>query len=351
MERSRVPQVAEWAHHLRAVLTAIALSENRVRGVAVGGALYASAVASRYLFGLEGFAFLTFFPAISLSALAGGAVVGAGFAVLSGFTAWFLFIAPAWSFEVATAADGLAILAFSVVAAIEVLLMDQLSAALREADAARARAADALDAQRVMFLEFQHRVANGLQSAASLLAVERRRLEAGGDADPAETLGDAARRLQAMARLHRRLYDPDTAQSDFRGIVEEVCQELKIAFGAEAVTVEVDVPPRLPIGVDRLLPLALLVAEAVTNSFKHGFSDGRAGTIQVRLSSAGGTYELVVRDDGPGLPDRPAGVSGRESLGMLVLQSLAQRIGGRLELTSEEGAVTRLVYPATGAAA
>ena len=350
MERSRFPQVAEWARHLRAVLTAVALSENRVRGVAVGGALYAFAVASRYLFGLEGFAFLTFFPAISLSALAGGAVVGAGFAVLSGLTAWFLFIAPAWSFEVATAADGLAILGFSVVAAIEVLLMDQLSAALREADAARARAADALDAQRVMFLEFQHRVANGLQSAASLLAMERRRLGTGGP-DPAETLDDAARRLQAMARLHRRLYDPNTAQLDFRGVVEEVCQELRVAFGAEAVTVEVDVPPRLSIGVDRLLPLALLVAEAVTNSFKHGFSDGRAGTIQVRLSSTGGTYELVVRDDGPGLPEKPAGESGRESLGLLVLRSLAQRIGGRLELTSEGGAVTRLIFPAAGAAA
>ena len=224
------------------------------------------------------------------------------------------------------------------------VLVDQLSSALRRAEVAQRQAEDALDAQRTMFLEFQHRVANSLQSVAGLLAVERKRVQAG-ETDPGETLSDAARRLQAMARLHRRLYDPDTARRDFRAVVAEVCEELRVAMGAEAVEFDVDIPDRVSIGVERLLPLALLVAEAVTNSLKHAYTAGRAGTIRISLLALARHYELTVRDDGPGLPKHPVVQAGQESLGMMVMRSLAQRLGGRLEVLSDRGTVTRLTFP------
>jgi two-component sensor histidine kinase len=199
---------------LRAVLTLLTLAESPRKGIVAGTVLYAFAITSCFL-GLERFALLTFVPVIGLSALLGGVAVGASFALLSGITAWFLFIPPVWSFRLATAADGFALLGFGMIAAAEVLLMDQLSGALRTAASARRCAA-----QRAMLLEFQHRIANGIQSAASLLVPERMRLGSG-VADAAEMLEAAASRLQAMARLHRRLYDPDTTQHDFGALLEE----------------------------------------------------------------------------------------------------------------------------------
>lgn len=204
---------------LRAVLTLLTFAESPRKGIVAGTVLYAFAITSCFL-GLERFALLTFVPVIGLSALLGGVAVGASFALLSGITAWFLFIPPVWSFRLATAADGFALLGFGMIAAAEVLLMDQLSGALRTAASARRCAADTLDVQRAMLLEFQHRIANGIQSAASLLVPERMRLGSG-VADAAEMLEAAASRLQAMARLHRRLYDPDTTQHDFGALLEE----------------------------------------------------------------------------------------------------------------------------------
>lgn len=72
------------------------------------------------------------------------------------------------------------------------------------------------------------------------------------------------------------------------------------------------------------LPIAILTNELVTNSLKHGFSDGRTGTIEVGLCK-NGELLLEVRDDGVGCPtDAKAGVGSR------LMQAMAQQLRGTL---------------------
>jgi len=87
METSCYPRVAAGGRRVRAVLTHLAVRESPARGVAVGSVLYALAIVLRLPLGFDGFAFLTFFPVIGLSALAGGAIAGTFFAALSLLTA------------------------------------------------------------------------------------------------------------------------------------------------------------------------------------------------------------------------------------------------------------------------
>ena len=73
-----------------------------------------------------------------------------------------------------------------------------------------------------------------------------------------------------------------------------------------------------------LVPLGLIVSELVTNAVKHG-----AGTIRVCVESRDdGRYELVVADNGAGLPDDfdPAKSVG---LGMTVVSAMVRQIGGQ----------------------
>jgi two-component sensor histidine kinase len=89
------------------------------------------------------------------------------------------------------------------------------------------------------------------------------------------------------------------------------------------------------------------VAEAVTNAIKHAFADRQDGRIDIRFTTeADGQRRLTLQDDGPGfdtVPD-PQG----ESLGILVMSSMAQRLGGRLELDNAPsgGARVTVLLPA-----
>jgi signal transduction histidine kinase len=74
--------------------------------------------------------------------------------------------------------------------------------------------------------------------------------------------------------------------------------------------------------------------EAVTNAVKHG----RAQSIAVKLSSAGGGASLVVADDGVGLDGRQTA----GGLGLASMRRLAQEAGGQLDIVSRQGHGTTL---------
>jgi two-component sensor histidine kinase len=92
------------------------------------------------------------------------------------------------------------------------------------------------------------------------------------------------------------------------------------------------------IGLDDAVPLGLAVNELVTNCFRHAFARGAGKiTLQARLA-ADGRLELVVADDGPGLPpevERGA----RPGLGLSLVRGLVEnQLGGSLEVSSTGGA-------------
>lgn len=96
--------------------------------------------------------------------------------------------------------------------------------------------------------------------------------------------------------------------------------------------VTVQAAPRSP---ERLLALAMLIVEALTNSLKHAFAGrdgGDGGTVTIALTELPdqpGQLCLLVEDDGVGLPD---GFDAQRlpSLGWKIIQSLAAQLSGRL---------------------
>jgi two-component sensor histidine kinase len=104
----------------------------------------------------------------------------------------------------------------------------------------------------------------------------------------------------------------------------------------------------LVIDVNAGIPCGLIVNELVSNSFKHAFPAGRAGSIRVGLiRNAAGRYVLTVRDDGVGLP---AGVDFHETstLGLQLVNVLAGQLNGTIEVVREHG--TRFVVSFPGPA-
>ncbi|GGE10842.1 sensor histidine kinase [Polymorphobacter glacialis] len=312
-------------------------------GLAIGSAT-AALVVRLSLDGVfpPGFPFLTFFPAIIVTSFFAGARPGSLCAFLSLLAAWYFLIPRLDSFALAPGTIT-PLLFFVAVSAVDIILIHAMQQALDRLDAERQLTARLYDQQRNLFAELQHRVANNMAFIAGLLRLQKRRV-AREPESAAQAFDEAVTRIDTMGRIHRRLYDPTAVGKALAVHLQTVCEELLQATGNTRITCKVEVPD-MQLGLERLVPLSLLVAEVVTNSLKHAFPDGARGTITVTVEPAPeGDRVLVIRDDGIGLPaGHDPGAS--RGLGMRIVDGLAAQMGGHISMASEGGAVTRVHLP------
>ncbi|MFW5826742.1 MAG: sensor histidine kinase [Alkalispirochaeta sp.] len=193
--------------------------------------------------------------------------------------------------------------------------------------------------QKAMLLrEVHHRVKNNLNMVMSVL-----NLQFGGI--PGERVAAALQasldRIRSMALVHQFFYRSDSQHSlDFHTFVHDLISELSRTYVVgQQITIDAEIP-EVEIGMERAVPVGLILNELVTNALKYAFPDGRTGTIRICFAcdpssdTAEPTVELTVRDDGVGLPaEFSPGQS--NSLGMTLIQALTEQIEGTLEIGSE----------------
>jgi two-component sensor histidine kinase len=183
--------------------------------------------------------------------------------------------------------------------------------------------------QQTLRRESDHRLLNGLQIVVSLLSLQSR---AAPDPATAAQLSTAANRVATIERIHRRLHTNDGAQTvAFRKYLEEFCRDFSGIMNLEDKAIRVEgTEAMLPAAT--AIPLGFIVNELVTNAVKYG-----KGNIRVRLNDGpGGSHALSVSNAGPAMPEGydPASSKG---LGMKIVQSFAQKIGGKLIFARDEG--------------
>jgi two-component sensor histidine kinase len=186
-------------------------------------------------------------------------------------------------------------------------------------------------------------VSNNLQVVAAMLSLQQRHL----DHDVARrALEDASARVALVGRISRALYDPSGAGQDMRAFLSTLAADILDASARQDVAVAVDAPDDLKLDSHVTVPLALIVAESVSNAIEHGLPHG-AGTIRILLDQDATALTLCIADDGEGVaPDFQIGRE-QSSLGLRIAQALASQLGGRFTLTpgADRGAVATLTLP------
>lgn len=201
----------------------------------------------------------------------------------------------------------------------------------------------ALDDKNTLLKELYHRVKNNLQLVNSLFNLQVRTLPEG---NARVALLEAAGRVRAMALVHERLYQSRTLSSiSLKDYVGELCDQLARAASAQqrGIALHIEAEP-LEIGLDSAVPLGLLLNELVSNSLKHGFPEGRAGSITVRIRrDEGGLVCLTVADDGVGLaPDIDQ--TNSPTLGLKLIAALSDQLRGKFSLVNRGGAYATLLF-------
>ena len=194
--------------------------------------------------------------------------------------------------------------------------------------------------KEALLREIHHRVKNNLQVIASLL-----RLQAAHVTDPAvrTALWDMGGRVRTIADIHQTLYGSgDLARVDMAEFAEQLIKDLRSLYDVDGnrVRVQLDAAP-VTLEIVLAVPYGLILNELVTNAFKHAFPGDRRGTIRVTLAK--GDEMLSVCDDGIGQP-AGAGVT-RTSLGLQLVQLLAEQLGATVEMKSSGGVCVAVSKP------
>lgn len=217
----------------------------------------------------------------------------------------------------------------------------------RMADLISAREAelrDSLEQKEVLVREIHHRVKNNLQLVMSLLNLHARRIR---DPRAEVAFAEARSRINALATLHRRLYESESLQEiDLKWFLEDLCAELRRGGLSRGRTVELAVDsPNEVIGSETAVPLGLLVTEAITNAYKHAFNERAGGHILVEARRESPTsLVLSVRDDGTGLEAGSVASDGN-GLGRSLIEAFVRQLRGELEIRSDEGTLVRVRFP------
>jgi len=195
-----------------------------------------------------------------------------------------------------------------------------------------------LHEKEVLLREVHHRVKNNLQVVNSLLRLHAREVE---DERLLEVLTDIQNRIKAMALVHEALCMEDVAHVDCRAYIRTLAHELYRAYGADASGVTFHLTGEdIVLSIDKAVPCGQILTELISNSLEHAFPQGWKGQGRVEVGLGhleGGEIELVVSDNGVGMP---AEVDAGDShfLGLHLVKMLAEdQLGGSVETHTEDG--------------
>lgn len=87
-----------------------------------------------------------------------------------------------------------------------------------------------------------------------------------------------------------------------------------------------------------------MINELVSNSLKHAFPKGRPGNLAIRFRTVGqGNFELVVKDNGVGMPEAVS-IANQDSFGLVLVNCLVDQIHGSMEIDRTNGTTFRVVF-------
>jgi two-component sensor histidine kinase len=199
-------------------------------------------------------------------------------------------------------------------------------------------AAAQVQMREILLREMQHRVKNNFQLILASITLQKRRFE---NADVHRVLDHVANRINAISLAHDQLSPrEDTHSVEVASYLRALCASIEAQ--ADNVAIELEAH-EIELGIDRAVPLGLILNEAVTNSIKHAFGT-EGGRVNVKLATGSrlGEARLTIADNGKGFQAAP---SGRGS-GHKLIAALARQLGGDIEQTSSaEGTVTSIVFP------
>lgn len=203
---------------------------------------------------------------------------------------------------------------------------------------------NSLKEKEILLAEIHHRVKNNLAVISGLLQMQIWETED----EAAETaLKDSQLRVQSIALVHEKLYQSESlSYIQFDRYIRDLLQAISSTYMDLEVAVSIDTELEdIALNINQAIPCSLLLNELIVNAYKHAFGQREEGNIFVKISKDGNCVRLLVRDDGVGFPE-DFNFEEATSLGMTLINTLIQQLGGQIEIDNNDGAIFEYSFEA-----
>ncbi len=159
------------------------------------------------------------------------------------------------------------------------------------------RIEQSLREKEALIHELHHRVKNNLQTVASLIRLQTDSIR---DEKDREVFEKNADRAQSMAMVHQLLSEShDLTSIDLtsylRALAAYASDWASARYQPTAIRVHGDF---VQMGIDRAVPLGLIINELISNAVKYCCPDGEQGSVSVEVTEGAQEIELRVGDSG-----------------------------------------------------
>ena len=200
---------------------------------------------------------------------------------------------------------------------------------------------NSLKEKEILLKEVHHRVKNNLQVISSILNLQSNFIR---DKNTVLILKECQNRIKSMAFIHELLYQSkDFSRINFsdylialsKNLIQSyntVDQKIKYKFEIETVYFTLDTS----------ISCGLIANELLTNALKYAFPGKKEGYIFISLKKTEKGTELIIKDNGIGLP---AGLDYRntETLGLQLVNALVEQVSGELRFIPGKGSSFSIV--------
>lgn len=196
-----------------------------------------------------------------------------------------------------------------------------------------------IEEKNVLLGEVHHRVKNNLQLIQSLARLRQK--------EGSIEIQEIENSINAIASAHEAIYRADRFDSiDLKEYLERIVTPLILGHGIDFKIGSGDIRER----IQALLQIGLIVTECVNNSLKHAFNNNdKQNKIEINIEKMDEKMLFTYSDNGCGFHHSILeSVEQLESFGIQLIHSLAEQIGGKIELSNNEGAQVKLTLEKLG---
>ena len=186
----------------------------------------------------------------------------------------------------------------------------------------------------VLLKETHHRVKNNMQVIHSLLNLQTHYAE---NRETINVLKESQNRVKSMGMIHEKLYNStDRSKINFSDYVQSLTSNLLTSYKLSEKILPVIQIGDLELDLETAILCGLIINELVSNSLKYAFPNTEIGEIHVSLNLVDNRYELIISDNGIGIPD-DIDFKNTDSLGFQLVNNITSQLEGQIKLDKNVG--------------
>ncbi len=192
---------------------------------------------------------------------------------------------------------------------------------------------ESLREKEILLQEVHHRVKNNLQVISSILNLQSSYVK---DPNTLSILRESQNRIKSMSFIHESLYQTsDFSSIDFSDYILSLSKNLVHSYSINTGLVELDTEfEKVYLNLDQAIPCGLIVNELVSNALKYAFPDNRKGVLSMKINEVGSKIELIIKDDGVGVP-KDFDFDHADTLGLQLVYTLIEQLDGEVAFHSK----------------